>query len=87
VFPATHAQKGYFCVSNGSVTHMQEGFAQQTQVMLLKQWLSNDVASRLIEIGVKLEAWFRRYSWKKIKNVFSIQKEVEKYGMSAPGKG
>ena len=29
------AQKGCFCVRNGSVTPRQEGFAKQTQVRLL----------------------------------------------------
>jgi hypothetical protein len=51
-------------VSNGSVTPREEGFAKQTQVMLLGRWLSDDVASRLIGIGVKLEPWLRSYSWK-----------------------
>ena len=72
-------------MSNGSVTHREEGFAQQTQVLLLRKWLSDDVVSRLIEIDVKLEPWLRRYSWKKIKKVFPIQKELEKYGVSTPG--
>jgi hypothetical protein len=51
-----------FCVSNGSVTPREEGFVKQTQVMLLGGWLSNDAASRLIEIDVKMEPWLRRYS-------------------------
>ena len=38
--PVTEAQKGCFCVSNGSVTHRKEGFAKQTQVMLPGGWLS-----------------------------------------------
>jgi hypothetical protein len=42
-------------VSNGSVTSKEEGFAKQTQVMLLGEWFFDDVASRLIEIDVKLE--------------------------------
>jgi hypothetical protein len=60
----TPAQKGCFCVSNGSVTPREEGFTKQTQVMRLGGWLYDDVASRLIEIGVKLEPWLRRDSWK-----------------------
>jgi hypothetical protein len=32
-----------FCVRNGSVTPREEGFAKQTQVMLLGQWLVEDV--------------------------------------------
>ena len=47
---------------NGSVTPREEGFVKQTQVMLLGGWLSNDAASRLIEIDVKMEPWLRRYS-------------------------
>ena len=34
VSPVTQAQKGRFCASNGSLTHREEGFAKQTQVML-----------------------------------------------------
>ena len=32
-----------FCVRNGSVTPREEGFAKQTQVMLLGRWLFEDV--------------------------------------------
>ena len=32
-----------FCVRNGSVTPREEGFAKQTQVMLLGRWLVEDV--------------------------------------------
>jgi hypothetical protein len=64
-------------VSNGSATPREEGFAMQTQAMLLGRWFSDHVASRLIDIGmdigVKLEPWLRRYSWKKIRKVFSIR--------------
>jgi hypothetical protein len=52
-------------VSNGLVTPREEGFAKQTQVVLLGGWLYDDVAARLIEIGVKLEPWLMRYSWGK----------------------
>jgi hypothetical protein len=34
-------------VSNGLVTPRKEGFVKQTQVMLLGEWLSDDLASRL----------------------------------------
>jgi hypothetical protein len=44
VSPAAHAQKGCFCVSNGPVTPKKEGFAKQTQVMLLWKWFSDDIA-------------------------------------------
>ena len=33
----------------------EEGSAKQTQVMLLGEWCADDIASRLIEIDVKLE--------------------------------
>ena len=34
----------------------------------------------MVDIGVKLEPWLRRYSRKTIKNVFSIQIGAEKSG-------
>ena len=43
----------------------EEGSEKQTQVMLLREWSANDVASRLIEIDVTLEPWLRRYSEKR----------------------
>jgi hypothetical protein len=42
--PVTQAQKGCFCASNGLVTPREEGFAKQTQVMLLEGWCGEDVA-------------------------------------------
>jgi hypothetical protein len=53
--------------------------------MLLEEWFSDDVASRLIEIGVKLEPWPRLYSWKKIKKVFSTHKKRKR--AETPRKG
>jgi hypothetical protein len=38
------AQKGCFCVRNGSVTLGEESFAKQTQVMLLGRWFAQDMA-------------------------------------------
>jgi hypothetical protein len=38
------AQKGCFCVRNGSLTPREEGFAKQTHVMLLGGWCAEDVA-------------------------------------------
>jgi hypothetical protein len=38
------AQKGCFCVRNGSATPTEEGFAKQTQVILLGRWCAEDVA-------------------------------------------
>ena len=85
VSPVTQAQKRRFFVSNGSVTPRKESFAKPTQVMLLGRWSPDNIASRLVDIGVKLEPWLRRYSRKTIKNVFSIQIGAEKSGN--PGKG
>ena len=50
---------------NGPITPKKEGSAKQTQVMLLRGWSADDVASRLIEIDVTLEPWLRRYSEKR----------------------
>jgi hypothetical protein len=52
----------FFCVKNGSATRREEGFAKQTQVMLLGKWSAEDVVLSHFEIGVKLEPWLRRYS-------------------------
>ena len=52
-------------MSNGSVTPREEGSAKQTQIMLLRGWSADDVASRLIEIDVIMEPWLRRYSEKR----------------------
>ena len=57
---------------NGSVSPREEGFAKQTQLLLLGKWSADDVSSRLIEIGAKLEALLRRYSWKKVPQVYSL---------------
>ena len=66
------AQKDCFCVRNNSVTPREESCAKQTQVMLLGGWSTDDVASRVIEIGVRLEALLRRYSWKKMPRIYSL---------------
>ena len=60
------AQKGCFCVRNGSVTPREEGFTKQTQVMLLGGWCAEACRGQDPEIGVKLEPWLRRYSEKKV---------------------
>ena len=52
---------------NGSVTPREEGSAKQTQVMLLRGWSADIIASRLIEIDVTLEPWLRRYMYSKIR--------------------
>jgi hypothetical protein len=39
-----HLKKAIFCVRNGSATPSEEGFAKQTQVMLLGRWCAEDVA-------------------------------------------
>ena len=56
---------------NGSVTPREEGLAKQTQVMLLREWSTDDVASRLIGIDVTVEPWLRRYSEKGASNLLS----------------
>ena len=53
VSPVNQAQKGCFRVSNGSVTPREEGFVKQTQVMPVRRWFIDDVASRLIEIDLE----------------------------------
>jgi hypothetical protein len=37
-------RKAVFCVRNGSATPKEEGFAKQTQIMLLGRWCAEDVA-------------------------------------------
>ena len=50
---------------NGSATLREEDFTKQTQVMLLRGWFAEDMTEFNFKIGVKLEAWLRRYSGKK----------------------
>ena len=50
---------------NGSVTPGEESLAKQTQVMLLRRWLAEDVAQSDFDMQVKLEPWPRRYSGEK----------------------
>ena len=50
---------------NGSVTPGEESLAKQTQVMLLRRWLAEDVAQSDFDMEVKLEPWPRRYSGEK----------------------
>jgi hypothetical protein len=54
-------QKGYFCARTALATPMEEGFAKQTQVMLLRGWSTEDVVQSNFKIDVKLEPWLRRY--------------------------
>ena len=46
---------------NGSATPREEGFAKQTQVMLLGGLSVEDVGQSDFDIDVKLEPWLRRY--------------------------
>ena len=57
---------------NGPITPNEESCEKQTQVMLLGGWSVDDVAPRVIEIGVRLEALLRRYSWKKMPQIYSL---------------
>ena len=50
---------------NGSVTPREEGFAKQTQVMLLGEWSADAVTAEAYPVSIKLEALLRRYSWKR----------------------
>ena len=47
------AQKGCFCVRNGSVTPRQEGFAKQKQGRLLGGWSSDDVTAEANPVSIK----------------------------------
>ena len=55
---------------NGSVTPSEEGFAKQAHGMLLGGWSTEDVASSLGADLEKLEPWVRRYSWKKVPQIY-----------------
>ena len=70
------AQKGCFCVRNGSVTPREEGFTKQTQVMLLGGWCAEAYRGQDPEIGVKLEPWLRRYSEKKVHYGVSVLAQI-----------
>ena len=48
-FSETFSKEADLCVRNGLVTPRDEGFAKQTQVMLLGRWYAEDVA--------QLEPW------------------------------
>jgi hypothetical protein len=57
-------------VRNGSATPREEDFTKKTQFMLLEGWFSEDVAVSDFDIDVKLEPWLRRYSWKKVPEIY-----------------
>jgi hypothetical protein len=57
-------------VRNGSVSPREEGFTKQTQVMLLGGWCAEDVGYPDVEIGVKLAPWLKRYSGKKMPQIY-----------------
>jgi hypothetical protein len=59
--PQNDSEKGCFRVRNGSATPREEGFAKQTQVMLLGGLSVEDVGQSDFDIDVKLEPWLRRY--------------------------
>ena len=56
---------------NGSVTPREEGFAKQTQDMLLGEWSADAVTAEAYPVSIKLEALLRRYSWKKVLQNYS----------------
>jgi hypothetical protein len=58
-------------VRNGSVTPTKEELAKQTQVMLLGRWSANDMTAVAYPVSIKLEALLRRYSWKKVLQIYS----------------
>ena len=47
------AQKGCFCVRNGSATPREEGLAKQTQVRLLGGWSADDVTAEANPVSIK----------------------------------
>ena len=51
-------RKAVYCVRNGSVTPRQEGFAKQTQVMLLRGWSVDDVTAEAYLVSIN----WTRYS-------------------------
>ena len=65
------AQKGRFCVREGSVTPKEEGFAQQTQIMLPRGLSGDDVTAKAYPVSIKLESLLKRYSWKKVPQKYS----------------
>jgi hypothetical protein len=57
-------------VRNGTATPREVGFAKQTQVMLVRGWFAEDVAQSNFKIDVKLEPWLRRYSGKRVPQIY-----------------
>ena len=56
---------------NVSATPREEGFAKQTQVMLLGGWSADDVTAEAYPVSIKLESLLRRYSWKKVPQIYT----------------
>jgi hypothetical protein len=72
---------------NGSVTPREEGFAKQTQVMLLGGGYAEDVSQEPGSGRRSQEPWFRRYSWKKGPQIYILLKVAISWGackMHAP---
>ena len=57
---------------NGSVTPIKEGFAKQTEVMLLEGWSADDVTAKAYPVSIILESLLRRYSWKKVPQIYPL---------------
>jgi hypothetical protein len=58
-------------VRNGSVTPRKEGFAKKTQILLLGGWSAVYVTAVAYPVSIKLKAFLRRYSWKKVPQIYN----------------
>jgi hypothetical protein len=58
-------------VRNGPVTPRKEGFAKKTQVMPLGGWSDVDVTALAYPVSIKLKVLLRRYSWKRVPQIYS----------------
>jgi hypothetical protein len=65
------AQNDRFCMRDGSVTPKEEGFAKQTQVMILGGLFVDDVTAEAYLVSIQLESSLTRYSWKKVPQKYS----------------
>ena len=55
---------------NGPATPKEEGFAKQTQVMLLGGWYAEDVSQEPGSGCRSQEPWLRLYPWKKVPQIY-----------------
>jgi hypothetical protein len=61
-----------FCVRNGAVPPKKEGLLKQTQVILLGELYSDDVAAWAYPLLVKLEPLLSRLSWTKVPQKYTV---------------